>query len=254
MTGTLYVVGLGPGNQKQITPEAMEAISAASHFFGYKPYVDRLELRADQIAVPSDNREEIDRAKAALEMAAEGQTVAVVSGGDPGIFAMASAVCEAIDHGPEHWKTVDLRVVPGVTAMLALAAKVGAPLGADFCTISLSDNLKPWDLIEKRLRLAAEAEFAIAIYNPISKARPWQLGKAFNILREILPAGIPVIFGRAVGREDEEIVITNLEKAAPEQANMASTIIVGSRHVRGVERPDRRNLMYALRRVPESST
>lgn len=254
MTGTLYVVGLGPGNQKQITPEAMEAISASSHFFGYKPYVDRLELRADQIAVPSDNREEIDRAKAALEMAAEGRTVAVVSGGDPGIFAMASAVCEAIDHGPERWKTVDLRVVPGVTAMLALAAKVGAPLGADFCTISLSDNLKPWDLIEKRLRLAAEAEFAIAIYNPISKARPWQLGKAFNILREILPAGIPVIFGRAVGREDEEIVITNLEKAAPEQANMASTIIVGSRHVRGVERPDRRNLMYALRRVPESST
>lgn len=254
MNGVLYVIGLGPGNSKQITPEAMEAIAASSHFFGYKPYVDRLDLRADQMAVPSDNREEIDRAKAGLEMAAEGHIVAVVSGGDPGIFAMASAVCEAIDNGPEAWKTVDLRVVPGVTAMLALAAKVGAPLGADFCTISLSDNLKPWDIIEKRLRLAAEAEFAIAIYNPISKARPWQLGKAFNILREVLPAGIPVIFGRAVGRENEEIVITTLEKAAPEQANMASTVIVGSRHVRCIERPDERNLIYALRRVPESST
>jgi precorrin-3B C17-methyltransferase len=252
MTGTLYVIGLGPGNQKQITPEAMDAIAAASHFFGYKPYVERLDLRADQTAVPSDNREEIDRAKAALDMAAGGHTVAVVSGGDPGIFAMASAVCEAIDAGPDVWKTVDLRVVPGVTAMLALAAKVGAPLGADFCTISLSDNLKPWEIIEKRLRLAAEGEFAIAIYNPTSKARPWQLDRAFNILREILPGEIPVIFGQAVGRENEKIVTTTLEKAHGEQANMASTIIVGTRHVRGVERGDDGHvLLYALRRVPD---
>lgn len=253
MTGVLYVIGLGPGNIKQITPEAMEAIAVSSHFFGYKPYVDRLDLRADQVAVPSDNREEIDRAKAALEMAAEGKTVAVVSGGDPGIFAMASAVCEAMDHGPEAWKSVDLRVIPGVTAMLALAAKTGAPLGADFCTISLSNNLKPWEIIEKRLRAAAGADFAIAIYNPISKARPWQLGKAFSILGDILPKGIPVIFGHSVGRENENIVVTTLDKAASERANMASIILVCSRHAYGIERPDSQRLIYALRRVPESS-
>lgn len=253
MTGTLYVIGLGPGNIKQITPEAMEAVAAASHFFGYKPYVDRLDLRADQVAVPSDNREEIDRAKAALEMAAKGKTVAVVSGGDPGIFAMASAVCEAMDHGPDEWKSVNLRVIPGVTAMLALAAKVGAPLGADFCTISLSDNLKPWDVIEKRLRAAAGADFAIAIYNPISKARPWQLGKAFSILAEILPGEIPVIFGHAVGRENERIVTTALEKAASEDANMSTCVIVCSRFVRVIDRPNRRSVTYLCRSVPESS-
>lgn len=249
MTGTLYVIGLGPGNSSQITPQAREAIAASSHFFGYKPYVDRLALRADQTAVPSDNREEIDRASAALEMAAQGATIAVVSGGDPGIFAMASAVCEAVDGGDDRWKTVDIRVVPGVSAMLALAAKVGAPLGADFCTISLSDNLKPWETIEKRLILAAEAEFSIAIYNPISKARPWQLGKAFKVLADVLPKEIPVIFGHSVGRDGEKIVVTTLEKAGDEPANMATCIIVGSRFVRTVRRIGQPKLVYAARHV-----
>lgn len=253
MTGTLYVIGLGPGNQKQITPEALEAIEVSSHFFGYKPYVDRLDLRADQMAVPSDNREELDRAGAALTMAAEGKTVAVVSGGDPGVFAMASAVCEAMEHGPEAWRSVDLKVVPGVTAMLALAAKVGAPLGGDFCTISLSDNLKPWEVIEKRLRLAAEADFAIAIYNPISKARPWQLGKAFNILREILPDEIPVVFGQAVGRENEKIAITTLGKANPADANMATCMVVGSRYSRVYATLDGGLVTYLCRSVPDGS-
>lgn len=253
MTGVLHVIGLGPGNTKQITPEAREAIAASSHFFGYKPYVERLDLRADQVALPSDNREEIERAKAALEMAAQGKTVAVVSGGDPGIFAMASAVCEAIDHGPEAWKSVDLRVVPGVTAMLALAAKVGAPLGGDFCTISLSDNLKPWELIENRLRAAAEADFAIALYNPISKARPWQLGKAFSILREILPDWIPVVFGQAVGRPDEKISLTTLGKADPADANMATCMVVGCRYSRVIARQNGTSLTYLCRSVPEGS-
>lgn len=251
MTGTLYVIGLGPGNSKQITSEAMEAVAEASHFFGYKPYVERLDLRVDQTAVPSDNREEIDRASAALEMATQGKKVAVVSGGDPGIFAMASAVCEAVDGGPDHWKSVEIRVIPGVSAMLALAAKVGAPLGADFCTISLSDNLKPWETIEKRLRLAAEAEFSIAIYNPISRARPWQLGKAFKVLGEILPKEIPVIFGHSVGRDGEKIVVTTLEKAGDEPANMATCVIVGSRFVRTVRRIEQPILVYAARFVRE---
>lgn len=251
MNGTLYVIGLGPGDPGQVTPETIKAIESARFFLGYKPYVDRLDLREDQIAVPSDNREEMDRARAALDLAARGETVAVVSGGDPGIFAMASTVCEAIETGPEAWKSIDLKILPGVTAMLALAAKVGAPLGADFCAISLSDNLKPWETIEKRLRLAAEAEFSIAIYNPISKARPWQLGKAFNILRQVLPETIPVIFGHAVGRETEKITVTTLGAAVPEQADMATLIVVGSRFVRVIERPKPGPIIYALRTVPE---
>lgn len=254
MSGTLYVVGLGPGSAAQITPEAREALARASHFFGYKPYVERLDLRPDQVAVPSDNRKELDRAGAALVLAAQGRTVAVVSGGDPGIFAMASAVCEAMETGPESWRAVELRVVPGITAMLALAARTGAPLGADFCTLSLSDNLKPWEVIENRLRLAAQADFAMAIYNPVSKARPWQLDKAFNVLREILPDSIPVIFGQAVGRDNEAIVTTTLGEARAELANMATCVIIGSRFTRTIARAGRTPVTYSLRHVREGST
>ena len=157
-------------------------------------------LRATRPASLSDNREELARSKDALVKAAEGHDVAVVSGGDPGVFAMAAAVCEAIEAGPAEWRAVDVAVVPGITAMLAVAARIGAPLGHDFCAISLSDNLKPWDLIELRLLAAAGAGFVIALYNPISKARPWQLGRAFECLTAILPGTTPVIFGRAAGR------------------------------------------------------
>ena len=156
-------------------------------FFGYKPYLDRLDLRPDQNASPPTIAKNLSRAQAALAKAAEGATVAVVSGGDPGVFAMAAAVCEAIEAGPQAWRDIDVTVVPGVTAMLAVAARIGAPLGHDFCAISLSDNLKPWEVIELRLMAAAAAGFVIALYNPISKARPWQLGKAFESLRAVLP-------------------------------------------------------------------
>jgi precorrin-6Y C5,15-methyltransferase (decarboxylating) len=155
MSGTLYVIGTGPGSPEQITLEAQSAIAASSHFFGYKPYIERLNLAPNQVAVPSDNREELDRARAALALAAKGNTVAMVSGGDPGVFAMAAAVCEAIDTGETEWRGIELVIVPGVTAMLATAARIGAPLGNDFCAISLSDNLKPWAIIEKRVRAAA---------------------------------------------------------------------------------------------------
>ncbi len=181
MSGHVAVIGLGPGNADQVTPEASRAVADAKWFYGYGPYVDRLDLRPDQIKVASDNREEISRASAALEKAAAGERVAVVSGGDPGVFAMAAAVCEAIEAGPAEWRAIDLTIVPGVTAMLAVAARIGAPLGHDFCAISLSDNLKPWDLIEKRLDAVSAAGFVIALYNPISKARPWQLGRAFEM-------------------------------------------------------------------------
>ncbi|EHK56598.1 precorrin-3B C(17)-methyltransferase [Allomesorhizobium alhagi] len=247
MTGKIFVIGLGPGNADQITPQASRAAAEAEFFFGYGPYVDRLDLRPDQTRIASDNREELSRAMAALEKAAEGAKVAVVSGGDPGVFAMAAAVCEAIEAGPKEWRAVDLTIVPGVTAMLAVAARIGAPLGHDFCAISLSDNLKPWDLIEKRLLAAAGAGFVIALYNPISKARPWQLGRAFETLRGILPATTPVIFGHAAGRPDERIEVFPLSKADPEKADMATCVIIGSPETKIIERGERPALVYTPR-------
>lgn len=247
MTGRLFVVGLGPGGGDQVTPEARAAVSGATDLFGYFPYLDRLDLRDDQTRHASDNREELLRARGALELAAGGKTVAVVSGGDPGVFAMAAAVCEAIENGPAAWRDIRLEVVPGITAMLAVAARAGAPLGADFCAISLSDNLKPWELVEKRLRLAAEAGFAMAFYNPVSKARPWQLGRALDILRERLGPETPVVFGRAAGRADERIVLERLASARAEQADMATCVIVGSGETRVVARAGLPPLVYSPR-------
>ncbi|WP_165216922.1 precorrin-3B C(17)-methyltransferase [Affinirhizobium pseudoryzae] len=247
MTGKLTVVGLGPGSPQQVTPEALAAVAEASDFFGYGPYVDRLELRPDQRRHASDNREELSRAGAALTLAALGGKVCVVSGGDPGVFAMAAAVCEAIDNGPSEWRAIEFSVVPGVTAMLSVAAKAGAPLGHDFCAISLSDNLKPWSVIEKRLIAAAEAGFVMAFYNPVSKARPHQLTEAFDILRAHLPGTVPVIFGRAAGRPDEKIAVVPLSEARSEMADMATCIIVGSTETRLIEREGNRPLVYSPR-------
>ncbi len=245
--GRLTVVGLGPGNVDQMTPEAVAAVEAAQDFFGYGHYLDRLSLRADQRRHVSDNREEMSRAEAALQIAANGGTVCVVSGGDPGVFAMAAAVCEAIEAGPDEWRKIDLSVVPGVTAMLAVAAKAGAPLGHDFCAISLSDNLKPWSLIERRLVAAAQAGFVMAFYNPVSKARPHQLATAFDVLRAHLPASVPVIFGRAAGRPDERIRVVPLSEASSDMADMATCIIVGSTETRLIDRQDRQPLVYSPR-------
>jgi precorrin-3B C17-methyltransferase len=247
MSARLTVIGLGPGNADQVTPQAADAVAQAAFFYGYKPYLDRLDLRADQTAVASDNREELARAKEALEKAAAGHEVAVVSGGDPGVFAMAAAVCEAIEAGPDEWRALEIEVVPGVTAMLAVAARIGAPLGHDFCAISLSDNLKPWDLIERRLLAAAGAGFVIALYNPISKARPWQLGRAFEALAAALPGTTPVIFGRAAGRPDERIEVSPLAMADPHTADMATCIIIGSPETRIIERGEKAALVYTPR-------
>lgn len=247
MSGKLYVIGLGPGSDRQITPQAMDAIAASTHFYGYKPYVSRLKLRADQVAVASDNREELVRAKDALDRAATGATVAIVSGGDPGVFAMAAAVCEAIEQGVDLWLDVDLEIIPGVTAMLAVAARIGAPLGHDFCAINLSDNLKPWDVIETRLTAAASAGFVIALYNPISKSRQWQLGRAFDAVSAVLPPETPVIFGRAAGRNDESMNVQLLCDAKAEDADMATCVIIGSAATRIVERGDKPALVYSPR-------
>ena len=253
MTGRLVVIGLGPGDPRYMTGEATAALAAVDAVYGYGPYVDRVPLRAGQERIASDNREEIARAGAALDRAAAGAAVAIVSGGDPGVFAMAAAVCEAIESGPEAWRRVAVEIVPGITAMLALAARVGAPLGHDFCAISLSDNLKPWETVELRLRAAAAAGFALALYNPLSRARPWQLGAAFALLREVLPAATPVIFGRAVGREGERITIAPLEVADPSLADMATVVIVGSAATRIVERPGQVPLVYSPRAAPPAS-
>lgn len=247
MSGRLTVIGTGPGSPEQLTPQAARAAAEADELFGYGPYLDRLTLGAHQKRHSSDNREELHRARAALERAAAGARVCMVSGGDPGVFAMAAAVCEALEQGPAEWRTLDVEVTPGVTAMLAVAARAGAPLGHDFCALSLSDNLKPWDVVEKRLAAAAGAGFALALYNPISKARPWQLGRAFELLAGILPAATPVIFGRAAGRPDESIVTVPLERARPDMADMATCVIVGSPATRFVERPGLPPLVYSPR-------
>jgi precorrin-3B C17-methyltransferase len=206
--------------------------------------------RAGQSRHPSDNREEAARATQALRHAVQGVRVAVVSGGDPGVFAMAAAICEQIAAGPDAWRTLDVVFVPGVTAMLAVAARIGAPLGHDFCVLSLSDNLKPWPLIERRLDAAAQAGFAIALYNPVSRARPWQFAGAVERLRRHLPPATPVIFGHAVGRPDERVALTTLANAADEAADMATLVIVGTRETRVIERPGRSSLVYTPRAMP----
>jgi precorrin-3B C17-methyltransferase len=247
VTGRLSVVGLGPGSSGQLTPQADAAVEAADALFGYGPYLDRVPHRPGQQRHPSDNRQELQRAEHALAMAADGSNVAVVTGGDPGVFGMAAAVCEALEHGPASWRDLEVNVVPGVSAMLAVAARVGAPLGHDFCALSLSDNLKPWTAIEQRIEAAAAVGFVIALYNPISRARPWQLERAFEKLRGVLPATTPVIFGRAIGRPDERVLITSLSEADARTADMSTCVIVGSAATRVIERPGNLPLVYTPR-------
>ena len=234
MTGRLAIVGIGPGAAELVTPLAAEAIGRATDLVGYASYLARVPERAGQTRHASDNREELARARHALSLAASGKSVAVVSSGDPGVFAMASAVFEAMEHGKPEWRDVEVSVVPGISAMLAAAARAGAPLGHDFCVISLSDNLKPWDIVLKRLEAAAAADFVIVLYNPASKARPWQLGEALSRIAKYRADPTPVIFARAVGQPDERIDITTLAKADPNSADMRTLIIVGSSATRMV--------------------
>jgi precorrin-3B C17-methyltransferase len=236
MTGSLAVVGLGPGPACWIAPEASAALEAASDLVGYLPYLDRVAERDGQRRHGSDNRAEISRARLALKMAAEGRQVAVVSGGDPGVFAMATAIFEAVENGEPSWRELAITVVPGISAMQAAAARLGAPLGHDFCAISLSDNLKPWAVVVRRLRAAADGDFVIALYNPASKARPEPIHQAFALLRDCRPTTIPVAFARAIGRPDERIVLTTLGEADPTIADMSTLVLIGSSETRFIER------------------
>lgn len=237
MSGSLVVVGTGPGKPELMTPATADALARATDLVGYGPYLDRIAgTRPDQRRHASDNRVELDRARHALELAASGKQVAVVSGGDPGVFAMAAAVFEAVETGDPAWQLLDIRVEPGVTAMLAAAAEVGAPLGGDFCAISLSDNLKSWATIERRLAAAADADFVIALYNPASKARPHQIGQAFDLLRTKKKAGTPVLFIRAAGTAEARVVNTTLASADPSVVDMRTLVIIGASTTRQVGR------------------
>lgn len=248
MTGALAIVGLGPGGPLDRTPRAEAAVAQAEHVLGYGPYLARLTLRPDQVAIASDNRVELERARAAFSLAAAGRRVALVSGGDPGVFAMASAALEALEHGPADWRAIPIEIVPGVSAMLAAASRLGAPLGHDFCAISLSDNLKPWPVVLHRLALAAEAGLAIALYNPVSRARPWQLGAAFAHLRDVLAPDTPVAFVTAALRHGEEhVAITSLAAADPARADMRTLVLVGTAEFRLIERGALPSLLYAPR-------
>ena len=235
MSGWVAVAGLGPGDQALVTPEVSAALAEATDIVGYIPYVARIAPREGLTLHPSDNRVELDRAGQALRMAAEGRRAVVVSSGDPGVFAMASALFEALEVTPE-FLTLDIRILPGITAMLAAASRLGAPLGHDFCAINLSDNLKPWDLIEHRLRLAAQAGFAMAFYNPRSKSRPHQFARALEILREECGQETLISFARAVTTPDESYQTVTLAEATPEMADMRTMVIVGNRDTRRVGR------------------
>lgn len=243
--GSVVVVGLGPAGREQQTPESVAALAQADVLIGYGPYLDRVPPNARQERFPTDNTEEDARARHALDLAATGRRVAVVSSGDPGVFAMATAVWEAAADYP----AVEVRTVAGLTAAQAVAARVGAPLGHDFCVISLSDRLKPWEVVTARLALAAQADLVIAIYNPRSKARPWQVGAMRELLLEHREPDNVVVLGRDVGGPTERVIVTTLGELDPELVDMRTLVMIGSSTTRVIERPGG-TAVFTPRRYP----
>jgi precorrin-3B C17-methyltransferase len=237
----LFVVGTGPGDPSLIAPKAREAIEASSDLVAYGLYMDLLgDICAGKRHHDLPLGEEIGRAKLALELAASGKTTALLSSGDIGIYAMATVVFELLDQQlqgqidqPE-WLEVEVEVIPGISAMQAGASRVGALLGHDFCTISLSDLLTPWETIDKRIHSAGAGDFVVSFYNPVSKKRDWQLNHARDVLLQYRPASTPVLLGRQLTREDEQVTITTLEKLDAKDVDMFTLVSVGnseSRHI-----------------------
>lgn len=249
MSGWLAVAGLGPGSDELLTPQVTRALAAATDVVGYTPYVARVAERPGLHKHTSGNGAELERAGHALRLAAQRRRVLVVSSGDPGVFAMAAAVFEAVEKGPGAWRSLDIRVLPGVTAMLAAAARIGAPLGHDFCAINLSDNLKPWSLIERRLRLAVEADFAMALYNPRSRARPEGFARALEVLKAACRDHRPMIFARAISTPEEAIEVVPLPEARPAMADMRTLVILGAARTRIIQRRGD-PLVYTPRSAP----
>ncbi|MBW4515240.1 MAG: precorrin-3B C(17)-methyltransferase [Timaviella obliquedivisa GSE-PSE-MK23-08B] len=247
--GRLAIVGTGPGSAEWMSPQVKELLKSATDWVGYSTYLNLVEpLRQGQQRHESDNRVELDRARQALDLAAEGRSVALISSGDPGIYAMATAVFEVIeqDAKPE-WQRLEIQVAPGISAMQAAAAQVGAPIGHDFCTISLSDILKPWAVIEQRILAAAQADLVIAFYNPISSQRTWQLAKAKELLLQVRSHQTPVILARNLGRSKQAIVVTTLDQFQPETADMRTIILIGSSKTRIIQRPYGKVWVYTPR-------
>jgi precorrin-2 C20-methyltransferase / precorrin-3B C17-methyltransferase len=229
--GRVDVVGLGPAGRDWLTPQAMAVLAAADDIVGYAPYVDRVPRNPRQQRHGSDNRAEAQRAEFALDRALRGRRVAVVSSGDPGVFAMASVVLE-VAAGHQRFADVPVDVVPGITAAQAVASQAGAPLGHDYVVLSLSDRLKPWEVIAKRLIAAASGDFAIAIYNPASQSRRQQLADARELLLAHRDPQTPVVIGRAVGTPQQQVTVTTLGGLDPEQVDMQCLLIVGSSQTR----------------------
>ncbi|WP_313741549.1 precorrin-3B C(17)-methyltransferase [Pseudomonas sp.] len=253
--GRLSVVGLGPGAAQLMVPAVKQALAAAQDVLGYETYVRMAgPFRDDQRLHCTDNREELQRAGHAFELAAQGRSVVVVSSGDPGVFAMAAAVLEALHASSEpSWHRVELEVLPGVSASLATAAWAGAPLGHDFCVMSLSDNLKPWSIIETRLDLAAQADLVLAFYNPISKSRPHQLGRALEVVRRHRAGETPVVLGRDVGRPGATLKVVSLGQLTPEMVDMRTMVLVGSSTTCTFPRADGSQWVYTPRWYPTPS-
>ncbi len=247
--GRLAVIGLGPGAAELMVPAVKAELARANDILGYETYVRMAgPFRADQVMHCTDNREEMQRARHAFELAASGRSVVVVSSGDPGVFAMASAVLEALHESSNaEWHNVELEILPGVSASLATAAQAGAPLGHDFCVMSLSDNLKPWDIIEKRLDLASQADLALAFYNPISRSRPWQLGRALEIVRQHRSPQTPVTLGRDIGRPGQTLRIITLGELTAEQVDMRTMVLIGSSTTCTFPRADGSQWVYTPR-------
>ncbi|MGK5678343.1 precorrin-2 C(20)-methyltransferase [Actinoplanes sp. URMC 104] len=246
--GRVTVVGLGPGDPMWLTAEARGALAEADDLIGYQPYLDRVATQPHQRKHPSDNRVEAERAAFALDLAKRGRRVTVVSSGDPGVFAMAAAVLE-VSEDPQ-WKGVPVRVVPGLTAAQAVASRAGAPLGHDFCVISLSDRLKPWSVIASRLAAAASADLVIAVYNPASKSRREQLVSARELLLEHRAGDTPVVVGRDVGGPAESVRVTTLAELDPATVDMRCLLIIGSSQTRAVPRGDGSTFVYTPRHYP----
>lgn len=225
-TAELLVVGLGPGPDRWLTAETSAALAEVDHVVGYGPYVDRVPQRAGLTRHASGNTVELDRARLALDLARKGERVAVVSGGDAGVFGMATAVFEAAEDPV--YRDVPVRVLPGVSAVQAVAARAGAPVGGDFAVMSLSDRLKPWEVIERRLRAVAEADLALAVYNPASRSRTEQIATALRVLLEHRMPETVVVVGRSVGRENESLEVTTLGELDPATVDMRCLLIIGA--------------------------
>ena len=247
--GKLAIIGTGPGASQWMSPQVQEILASATDLVGYKTYINLIASLADGKYIhESDNRVEAERAYQALELAAAGKYVAVVSSGDPGIYAMAAAVFEVLDqYRKPEWQSIDIQVAPGISAMQAAAATIGAPLGHDFCVISLSDILKPWEIIAQRITSAAESDFVIAFYNPVSKERTWQLATAKEILLKYRQPDTPVILGHNLGRRGEKVTVITLEELEPTLADMRTVIIIGSSHTRKIQQ-DNHVWVYTSRR------